>query len=200
MHRPGRTRPPIRLVTEHHPRTHRVGTLRRDAARPRTTARTVRTARPGRSSGSLRPLGARADDRRSGGSAGPAPSRPRPRRGRARRRRSRSCTRRRRDGSSLRDAEGEEGARALVQMDVHADPFVAARASAIGVERDPGEMHASSSRYARARPTNHLAHRERDVALAHVRASAIHSPSASIAPKTTCSRAVATSTGIRSRP
>ena len=200
VHGPRPTRLPVGLVTEDHPGTHRVRTLRgerRIREPPRVASVELelvdRLVRPdpselGRTIGRQED---HRDPRRPGfdhrgeevGGGGPARAGDHDRAVRC-----------------LREAECEEGARALVQVDVQADPFVARER-----ERDRGRTR--SRRDARIRQPAPLelsderpGAPERDVALAHDVASAIHSPSAKAAPKATCNLAVATSTGIRSRP
>ncbi len=105
-----------------------------------------------------------------------------------------------RTAGRLRDAEREEARGALVEMDVHVgradDARARARAASSATRARPSPVPCRTAR-GRRRPTRRAANARRPRSSAH---HAIHSPSASSAPNTTCSRAVPTSTGISSRP
>ena len=179
VHGPRPTRLPVGLVTEDHPGTHRVRTLRgerRIREPPRVASVELdlvdRLVRPDPSELG-RTIGRQEDHRdprhpgfdhrgEEVGGGGPARAGDHDRAVRC-----------------LREAECEEGARALVQVDVHADPFVAR-------ERERDRRRTRSRRDTRIRQPAPLelsderpGAPERDVALAHDVASAIHSPSAS---------------------
>ncbi len=105
-----------------------------------------------------------------------------------------------RTAGRLRDAEREEPRGPLVEMDVQPDVRMTRERERERCRTRPGRdrrlFHAEPHEIVDDPPRR----RERTLGFAHRAHHAIHSPTASSAPNTTCSLAVPTSTGTSSRP